>query len=220
MQDDTATSHVVGHRERLGRLRLGLQNLSLNSSGWRLISSCKLPHESISAVVVKVDASNISVVQGTCAATFVAIAGTSTVKVGRWSATSTSARKGGSLVLLVLALESLQKIGSGFWGKLIISKSNSNGTTGKIKPVHLLKSFAGLACVSESVLLRISMYKPLKEEINSIYSLDETVATATTCVIFLQLDKLELAKGLKDVLQILLSDAEVDVADVQTMEGN
>jgi hypothetical protein len=50
--------------------------------------------------------------------------------------------------------------------------------------------------------------------------LDEAIAPTTTVVVLLQLHKLELAKGLEDVLKILLSDAEVDVSHVQSVEGD
>lgn len=53
-----------------------------------------------------------------------------------------------------------------------------------------------------------------------MYSLDEAVATAATGIILLELNKLKFAKGLEDVLKILLSDAEVDIANVQTVEGD
>lgn len=52
------------------------------------------------------------------------------------------------------------------------------------------------------------------------YLLDETVTTAAAAVILLQLDKLELTKWLEDVLQILLCNAEVDIANIQPVKGD
>jgi len=52
------------------------------------------------------------------------------------------------------------------------------------------------------------------------YVLDKAVASAATVIILLQLDKLELTKGLKDVLEVCLGDAEVDVAHVEPVEGD
>lgn len=44
--------------------------------------------------------------------------------------------------------------------------------------------------------------------------LDEAVASAAAAVILLQLHKFELAKWLKDVLEVCFSDAKVDVAHI------
>ena len=52
---------------------------------------------------------------------------------------------------------------------------------------------------------------------NSLY---KPVTTATPTVILLELNKFQLAKRLKHVLQVGLRDAKVDVAHVQTVEGN
>lgn len=53
-----------------------------------------------------------------------------------------------------------------------------------------------------------------------MYLLDKAITTAATGIILLELDKLQLAKWLEDVLKILLSDAEVDVANIQAVEGD
>lgn len=50
--------------------------------------------------------------------------------------------------------------------------------------------------------------------------LDKPVASAATVIILLQLHKLEFTKRLKDVLKILLSDAEMDVAHIKSVEGD
>ncbi len=50
--------------------------------------------------------------------------------------------------------------------------------------------------------------------------LNKTVTTAAARVILLQLDKLELAEGLENILEILLRNAEVDVAHIQAVERN
>lgn len=50
--------------------------------------------------------------------------------------------------------------------------------------------------------------------------LDETVASATAILILLQLYKLELSKGFKDVLEVCFSDTEVDVAHIESVEGD
>ena len=49
--------------------------------------------------------------------------------------------------------------------------------------------------------------------------LDKSVATGATSVVFLQLHIFELAEGLKDGLQVLLGDVEVNIADVEAVEG-
>jgi hypothetical protein len=52
--------------------------------------------------------------------------------------------------------------------------------------------------------------------------LNETVSlgAARVQLIALEDDLLKLTKGLEDLLEILLGDAEVDVADVETVEGS
>jgi hypothetical protein len=50
--------------------------------------------------------------------------------------------------------------------------------------------------------------------------LDKTVASAATVVILLQLHKFELAKRFKDILEVCLGDAEVDVAYIEPVEGD
>jgi hypothetical protein len=52
------------------------------------------------------------------------------------------------------------------------------------------------------------------------YLLDKPIATTAAVIVFLQLDKLELSERLKDVLQVRLGDAKVDVAHIQPVEGN
>lgn len=46
------------------------------------------------------------------------------------------------------------------------------------------------------------------------------VSTAAAIVVLLELDEFQFAEGLENVLQVLLCDAEVDVADIQAVEGN
>lgn len=50
--------------------------------------------------------------------------------------------------------------------------------------------------------------------------LNEAIATASVVLILLQLDKLQLAKGFEHGLQILFSDVEMDVTNVEAVEGN
>ena len=52
------------------------------------------------------------------------------------------------------------------------------------------------------------------------YLLDKTIAATAAVVIFLELDELEFAEWLKDVLKVGLRDAEVDVSHVKSVEGN
>lgn len=152
MQDDAAACHSVGNGHRLGSLRLGLQDLSLSSCGRGLISSSKLPHESIPAVVVKIDSRHVGIVEGTSATSLLVVAGAGTIEVGGRCTAATRAREGGALeVRVILALESLQEVGSGFGGKLIVAKSDSDGTTCEVKPVHLLEGLTSLAGVSEPI---------------------------------------------------------------------
>ena len=46
------------------------------------------------------------------------------------------------------------------------------------------------------------------------------IATAAAVVVLLELNKLELAKRLEYVLEVLLRDAEMDVADIEAVEGD
>lgn len=48
----------------------------------------------------------------------------------------------------------------------------------------------------------------------------KSVTTAPAVVVLLELDKLEFAKGLKNILQILLRNTKMDVAHVKTVERN
>jgi hypothetical protein len=50
--------------------------------------------------------------------------------------------------------------------------------------------------------------------------LNKSVATAATGIVLLKLDKLEIAKGLKYSLKIVLSDVEMNVSNVEAMERN
>jgi hypothetical protein len=109
----TATRHADIDGERL-RLSLGLENLSLRLAVVWLVSSCQLPHESVAAVVVKVDTSNVGVIEGTGAGALVVVPATGAVEVGRLRASPSRSGEGGTLelLLLILALESPQEVGS------------------------------------------------------------------------------------------------------------
>ena len=50
--------------------------------------------------------------------------------------------------------------------------------------------------------------------------LDKSITSAASAFILLQLNKIKLAKGLKDVLEVGFVDAEMDVADIQPMKRN
>ena len=52
------------------------------------------------------------------------------------------------------------------------------------------------------------------------YSLDKPVAAAAAIVVFLELDKLQLAERLKHIVQVLLGDAEMNVTDIEAVEGD
>ncbi len=58
------------------------------------------------------------------------------------------------------------------------------------------------------------------QEAGEGHVLDKAIASTATVVILLELHKLQLTKGLKDVLEIRLCDAEMDVAHVQPVEGD
>lgn len=55
---------------------------------------------------------------------------------------------------------------------------------------------------------------------HTLYVLYETVASTTSLFFLLQLHKFELAKRFKNILQITLGDAEMDVPDVQPVKRN
>lgn len=151
VKNNASTGHVHVDRQRLG-LRLGLENLSVrnNASRW-LVSSCQLPHEGIATIVVKVDTGNVGVVESTGTGALLVVACASAIKVGSSGATSAGARESRSLELLmmILSLEPLQEIGSGLWGKLIVSKSNTNRATSEVEPIHLFEGLSGLTSVTE-----------------------------------------------------------------------
>lgn len=50
--------------------------------------------------------------------------------------------------------------------------------------------------------------------------LDKTISSTTSSFLLLKLNKLKLTKGFENVLQILFSNAEVDVSNIEAMEGN
>lgn len=50
--------------------------------------------------------------------------------------------------------------------------------------------------------------------------LDEAIATAAASLVLLELNEFKLTERLKDSLQILLSDVEVNVADIKTVKGD
>lgn len=50
--------------------------------------------------------------------------------------------------------------------------------------------------------------------------LNKPIASASAVVVLLELDEFELAKGLENILEILLGDTEMDVANVETVERN
>lgn len=52
------------------------------------------------------------------------------------------------------------------------------------------------------------------------YVLHEAITTATPLLILLELHKLELAKRLEHGLQVVLRHVEVDIADVEAVEGD
>lgn len=198
VKHNTATRHVDINREWL-RLRLGLQDLSLVVAIGAIVGPGKLSHQRIATVVVKVDARNVRVVEGAGTARFLILSASRPVEGGCLRATSTGARKGGTLELLILAGKSLQQVGSALRGELIVSETDTDRTPGQIKAVHLLQCLSCLCCVAE---------------------LNKSVPATSTVLVLLQLDKLKLAKRLKNSLQVLLRHVEVDVADVEPMEGD
>lgn len=50
--------------------------------------------------------------------------------------------------------------------------------------------------------------------------LNETIALRATLILLLQLDELQLSEWLENVLEVILGDGEVDVADVEAVERN
>lgn len=51
-------------------------------------------------------------------------------------------------------------------------------------------------------------------------SLNKPIATTASIVVFLELNELQFSKWLKYSLQILLRDIEMNVANIEAMEGN
>jgi hypothetical protein len=99
----------------------GLTSLRFSSTVrfWRrFICSCKFPHQCISAIVIEVHTGNVCIIQGTrTARTLVIVAATSaiegTTNAASLGASPTMAGESRSLevVLVALAMESLQKVG-------------------------------------------------------------------------------------------------------------
>ncbi len=154
--------------------------------GHRFVSSCKLSHQRIPAVVVEVDTSYVSVIQGARASSSLVIVTSASAVEGAPSAagvrsTSTVPRKSGALEVTLLIdvavkavkglemlkgmdtvvaevgrvgvvpMEALQQVGSRFGRELIVSKANTNRSTGKVESVHLLQGLASLIRVPESM---------------------------------------------------------------------
>ena len=164
MQNDTSAGRVNIDRKWL-RLSLWLWSLCVAcavSSRNNLVGSSQLSHQGVSAVVVKVDSANISIIEGTCSTCSLVVATAAgaiecaAARVGVWTAaTSTGECRSLELLLLTLTLESLEQAGSGLGGKLIVAKTNTNWATGKIKTVHLLKCLTGLMRITESVTCQL-----------------------------------------------------------------
>lgn len=81
--------------------------------------------------------------------------------------------------------------------KLIVTKPDADRATSELEPVHLLESFLGLRRIDE---------------------LNEAIALRAAGLFFLQLHEFELTKRLKNILQVIFGDGEVDVADVKAVE--
>lgn len=84
-------------------------------------------------------------------------------------------------------------------GDLIVAQTDANRSAGELKSIHLLQRLFGVGSILE-------LHEPI------------TTRSARLCVLG-QCDEFELTKGFKDGLQIVLADAEVDVADVESEEG-
>jgi hypothetical protein len=78
---NTATSHVDVDGQGLGRLCLGFENLPISGAGG-FVSSGQFPHERVATIVVKVDASNVRVVEGTGSSALLAVTHTGAIEIG------------------------------------------------------------------------------------------------------------------------------------------
>jgi hypothetical protein len=151
MENNTAAGHVDIDRERLGSLCFGFQDLPISGADG-FVSSGQFPHERVSTIVVKVDASNVRVVQGTGSSALLAVAHASAIEVGGRGSTTSGTRESRSLKLLIAVLaglESLQEIGRRLRGKLIVTKTNTDRATREVKAIHLLQSFPSLTGITE-----------------------------------------------------------------------
>jgi len=110
MENHAATRHADINRQWL-RLSLGLEDLSLRLAVAWLVSSRQLAHERVSAVIVKVDARDVGVVQRTGTSALLVVSAAGTVEVGRLGASAPRSGERRSLeLLLILALESPQEV--------------------------------------------------------------------------------------------------------------
>ena len=86
VEHNAAARHVDIDGKRLC-LSLWFEYLSFGGAVGGLISSCQLSHQGVSAIIVKVDTGDISIVQGTGASTLFGVPGSGSVKVGcLWAA--------------------------------------------------------------------------------------------------------------------------------------
>ena len=112
VQDYTATCHVYLDREGFGlSLRFNDRSFVLSAVGG-LVRSSKFSHQGITTIIVKVHTSNVSVVQGTGTGCLVVVTAAGSIEARRLRTSSTSTGESRALIWLVLALESLQEIGS------------------------------------------------------------------------------------------------------------
>lgn len=140
LDDDTTTGGWSVH-DGISGVGTGARRGGL--SLWsRVFSTSQLAHEGVSAEVVKIDTSNIGVIESTSTSSALLFAGASAVKVvvaASVGTTASGAREGRALELsgLVLAAKALQQTGGRFGGELVATKTNTDGTTSDFEAVHV-----------------------------------------------------------------------------------
>lgn len=105
--------------------------------------------------------------------------------------------------------KALKQVLSRLASKFVIAKAYSNGSTRKIKSIHLLEGFFRCGRVAVPTGM-ISIWK----FIGDYYLLHKTIALTASLLFFLELNKLKLTERLEDISEVVLCDREMYVADV------
>lgn len=116
----------------------------------------------------------------------------------------------------ILALKALQEVCSRLGREFVVAEANSDRTSCKVKAIHFFKGLTSLVGIPKSIFQALSNQQGNGDKSDNL--LHEAVTTTSSTLLLLKLGKLQLAKRFKDILQILFSDAEMDVTNIKTVE--